>query len=63
MDAGAHTPLAVINKELKDFRLLFHGDRSKTMLPQRRPQRRSSGTRRAQACARVQEDYIPHLLA
>jgi hypothetical protein len=28
-------PLDVIDKRLKDFRIFCHGERSKTMLPQR----------------------------
>jgi hypothetical protein len=36
LDSGTPMPLDVINKRLKDFRVFFHGDRPKTMLPQSR---------------------------
>lgn len=36
MDAGMHMSLDVIDKRLKDFRLFYHGERPKTMLPQSR---------------------------
>jgi hypothetical protein len=36
MDAGTQVPLDVIDNRLKDFRIFYHGDRPKTMLPQSR---------------------------
>jgi hypothetical protein len=36
MDAGTHMPLDVIDKRLKEFRVFYHGERPKTMLPQSR---------------------------
>jgi hypothetical protein len=36
MDAGTPMPLDVIDKRLKDFRIFYHGERPKTMLPQSR---------------------------
>jgi len=36
MDAGTPMPLHVIDKRLKDFRIFYHGEKPKTMLPQSR---------------------------
>jgi len=36
MDAGTPMPLDVIDRRLKDFRIFYHGERPKTMLPQSR---------------------------
>lgn len=36
LDAGALMPLDVIDKRLKGFRVFYHGERPKTMLPQSR---------------------------
>ena len=36
MDAGTPMALDVIEKRLRDFRVSYHGDRPKTMLPQDR---------------------------
>lgn len=36
LDTGTRMPLAAIDKRLKDFRVFWHGERPKTMLPQSR---------------------------
>jgi len=36
LGAGKAMPLDVIDKRLKDFRIFYHGERPKTMLPQSR---------------------------
>jgi hypothetical protein len=36
MDVGKNMPLDVVDKRLKDFRIFYHGERPKTMLPQSR---------------------------
>jgi hypothetical protein len=36
LGAGKSMPLELIDKRLKDFRVFYHGERPKTMLPQSR---------------------------
>ena len=36
MDAGKWLPLDIIARRLKDFRIFWHGERPKSMLPQSR---------------------------
>jgi len=36
LGAGKSMPLDIIDKRLKNFRIFYHGDRPKTMLPQSR---------------------------
>ena len=36
LGAGESMPLGVIDKRLRDFRIFYHGEKPKTMLPQSR---------------------------